>query len=262
VRRCIFCHQPLARNRAREHVLPRWLEREIGGEFAYYSHPIEGDTSSAFTLLDTDVVSATAGTRVEGRVCRACNGTWLSSLEVAAQPVVSNLVFGRAGMDSLSAGERELLATWLYKTLLVGVSSGSGEYEVHGCDYHEFRTTGQPGNWMNIYAAVLESTCGGFCGPAEMKWPPPSGRPSGGPDLDSSDLGLKWVMHIGRLHVVVCHTAVLGATQVVLEGLHVPIWTPQAFVRKPGRLAPRVAADSLVQWLAFGLTPTLEFPAS
>lgn len=260
MRRCIFCHQPLAGNRAREHVLPRWLEREIGGQLLYYSHPIEGDTSSGFTVLGADAVSATASTRVEGRVCADCNGTWLSSLEVAARSVISDLVFGRVEIDSLSVTERDLAASWLYKTLLVGASSGSGEYDIHGCDYHEFRTTGRPGQWLNIYAAVLDSACTGFCGPSEMKWPWPANLPECGPDADSAELGLKWVLHVGKLHAVMCHAALPGATQIVLESLHTPIWTPQPYISRPGRLNPEVAASSLMQWLAFGLIPTLEFP--
>ncbi|MDA3936351.1 MAG: hypothetical protein PF636_05730 [Actinomycetota bacterium] len=258
MRRCIFCHKPLSGNKAREHVLPQWLEREIGGGSIYYDHPLEGDTSVGFSLLSTDKVSATASTRVEGRVCVDCNSVWLSSLETAAKPIVSNLVFGRTGIDALSPEHRHLLATWLYKTFLVGVSSGAGEYDIHECDYHQFRATGQPGHWANIYAAVLESDCGGFCGPAEMKWPEPKGNSEYEPSPDPSDRGLKWVMHIGKLHAAMCYTTIPNAEQVVLEGLHAPVWTPQPYISRPGKLMSETSSSSLVQWLAFGLIPTLQ----
>lgn len=257
MRRCIFCHEPLSGNRAREHVLPRWLEREIGQGFVYFDHPIEGDTASRFTIGDTDVVSGTASTRVEGRVCSDCNSSWLSSLEVVARPVVSDMVFGRRSIESLAERERLLLATWLYKTLLVGVSSGNGEFDIHGCDFHQFRATGLPGHWVNIYAAVLDSSCRGFCGPAEMKWPRPVSHAVPDDGSDTADLGLKWVYHIGGLHVVACHSADATLRQVVIEGLHHPLWTPQPFVARRGGLVPEVAGDSLLQWLAYGLLPVL-----
>lgn len=261
MRRCIFCHLPLSGNKAREHVLPRWLEREIGGEFRYYDHPIDGDTAGEFSVGDTDRVAATASTRVEGRVCADCNNTWLNSLETFARSTVSELVFGRTSVGSLTARDQKLLAAWLYKTLLVAVSSGPGEFEIHGCDYHQFRATGEPGDWLNIYAAVLDSTCTGFCGPMELKWVMP-GRETSDPPADPADLGLKWVYHVGKLHVVLCHSANPVATQVVLEGLHTPVWTPQRFATENGRLATELADDSLLQWIAFGLIPMLRLEST
>lgn len=257
MRRCILCREPLAGNRASEHVLPRWLEREIGGGAMYFGHSIEGDTGTSFTISSSDTIAGTASTRVEGRICRSCNNIWLSSLEETAKPVISDMVFGRRTVQSLPDRERLLLATWLYKTLLFGVSSGSGEFGIHACDFHHFRATRSPGGWLNIYAAVLETTCPGFCGPLEMKWPQPINCESeiGNPDV--SDLGLKWVFHIGRLHVAACHTALNGASQVVLKDLHFPVWTPQSYMTEPNGLAPEVGDDSLLLLLAYGLTPTL-----
>lgn len=259
LRCCVFCHTPLAGSKAKEHVLPRWLERQIGSDILiYYGHPIDGDTGKGFSIGWTETVTATAATRVEGRVCSDCNNTWLSSLEMAAQPVVSPLVSGGRQLAGLSQRDADLLATWLYKTLLVAVSSGSGEFEIHRCDYHAFRVSGRPGDWLNIYAATLETTCGGFCGPAELKWPPIESEPSEeGDRAEPEAIGLKWVCHIGRLHVVMCHSAQSDLVQAVLESVHQPLWSPQPFITIPGALSPEATADSRLQWLAFGLIPYL-----
>lgn len=253
MRRCIFCHQPLAGQKSREHVLPQWLDDELGGNLVYYGHGIRGDTSSEFTVTGGDRVIGTGRTRVEGRVCSSCNNNWLNDFEVTARPIVSDLVFGRTDARALSSGERDLLASWLFKTLLVAVSSGSGEYGIHACDYHNFRATGRPGEWLNIYVASLETNCKYSCGPVELNWHFDGTNESG----SVNELGLKYVFHIGALHVVACHTALSGATQKVVQELHNPIWSPQAYTGAPGTLDPELRSDSLALLLAYGLLPSL-----
>ncbi len=50
-------------------------------------------------------------------VCAACNNGWMSALERAARPIFVRLASGKA--HSLSAGDQELLAAWMYKTALM-----------------------------------------------------------------------------------------------------------------------------------------------
>lgn len=255
MRHCIFCNELLPGNQAKEHVLPRWLEREINLPLRYYDHSIEGDTGSGFAIASESIFSGTPSTRVEGRVCKKCNNEWLSSLEVQAKPFISELVFGRRSLKSLDKKERLLVATWLYKTLLVGISSGNGEFDIHPCDFHTFRAVGLPGNWLNIYAAVLDSSCAGFCGPVELKW-----NSAGNTESQKTEmLGLKWSFHIGKLHAVFCHSAIDNATQVIIGGYHQPLWTPQQFRIARKEFSPELENNALLQWLAFGLTPALEW---
>jgi hypothetical protein len=242
-------------------VLPEWLEREIGETLHYFRHPVVGDTATGFSIEDSDDFRGTSGTRVEGRVCKACNNGWLSSLEIAARPIVAGLVAGTSGLDALSDSDRSLLATWLYKVLLVAVSSDLGEYEIPQKDYHTFHSTQLPGTWINLYGSVLPTTCNGFCGPAQLKWT----RPKAANEKcqaclaedDSAVRGLKWVYHIGCLHVLAAYTTMSCASQTVVEGLHKPLWISQPYLTARGHLHPRLAADSAQQWLAFGLVPYL-----
>lgn len=111
---CWMCDRTTGQ-RTREHVFPRWLLDELGAADEPF-RPVHRD-------LFGRVISARgpipAKAFVAGQVCAACNGGWMSSLEVQVRPVL----FPPSGRASLDATSQQILARWFIKTAVVLNSS-------------------------------------------------------------------------------------------------------------------------------------------
>jgi hypothetical protein len=104
---CIFCGQ--RRERGREDIVTDWLSTALG------------PTGAVFTDFLTDI----PGEPIKGRygrrsgdlrtiklkkVCKVCNGGWMSRLERAAQPLLTRLVQGEATV--ITPQRQRLIAAW------------------------------------------------------------------------------------------------------------------------------------------------------
>jgi len=108
---CIFCNTSLSGNRAKEHVFPRWLMSylDIADEVVSPTHSTpEGEVVS--------VRNHTLKGLISGRICRSCNGGWMSQLEVEAKQILVALMNGEREVIQLSPDERFVLARWTGKT--------------------------------------------------------------------------------------------------------------------------------------------------
>lgn len=114
---CVFCgiDGPLSG----EHVFPQWCQQ-------YLRDPegVPGTHRSTTIRFGQDPSHrAYAGHPATHRVrsvCRQCNSGWMSRLEMAARPLITRMLDGRA--TSLGRTEQEVVSTWLVKTALVGGS--------------------------------------------------------------------------------------------------------------------------------------------
>lgn len=112
---CLFCGHPMAvkGGRTKEHVIPRWLLRHFDIE----GQQIEGSWMSAINNYKAkDIRPQVLGSLVQGSVCAACNGGWMSGLEAEVMPLLLSLAGGERSVDRLSNFERLLLARWCVKT--------------------------------------------------------------------------------------------------------------------------------------------------
>ena len=109
---CIFCRADLrSKERAREHIVPRWLIHELGlGSGGLTSTHFDGS-------LAVQAREMTPETFLAGHVCRVCNNGWMSSLEVRFAPIFRDLTWGHRRIQQLSLEERRTVATWTLKTL-------------------------------------------------------------------------------------------------------------------------------------------------
>jgi hypothetical protein len=111
-RRCLFCRRRLGDvGRAKEHVVPLWLQNEWG----------LSDKLLEPTHLDKQGVVLSSRRHsmsglLAGHVCRLCNNGWMSGLETAARPLILNLAEGRRKIRSLGDSEALLIARWAVKT--------------------------------------------------------------------------------------------------------------------------------------------------
>jgi hypothetical protein len=108
---CLWCATELGEERTKEHVFPRWLLREfnLAAELVAPTHVSE-------SLDPVSRRQHRLAALVEGRVCAACNGGWMSALEVAVRPILSPLMRGSRALVSLNHEERRVLARWAVKT--------------------------------------------------------------------------------------------------------------------------------------------------
>lgn len=103
---CIFCGgKPLTK----EHIWPRWLRPYIVRDQKHYysSRQIvhEARSESARKKWGGDPRDRTV--RI---VCRACNGGWMSQLQIRAKPLIMQLINGAT--KQLSTQDQRILAFW------------------------------------------------------------------------------------------------------------------------------------------------------
>jgi hypothetical protein len=156
---CIFCG---GSKMTKEHIWPRWLHKVLVTDEVVDVAVVTRPRTVAgrdFTEIRHLKRKGSRLTRQMRRVCRSCNGGWMSRLQMAAQPVVESLVRGQ-GITLLPEGQATL-AAWIAMTAMVGEytdpeSVGATETERHG-----LMTTGRPPAswriWIARYDGALEA---------------------------------------------------------------------------------------------------------
>ena len=95
-----------------EHVWPEWARK--------FLFPNGGDMRVRHATDDADPHREYSGPQasIKARVvCEACNGGWMSDLEVHAGPLIRRISVGKPA--SLRSGDQSLLALWALKTAVV-----------------------------------------------------------------------------------------------------------------------------------------------
>ena len=118
---CVFCGR--SGGASGEHVIPTWLGPVLVRSQAPTGvRPGGKPITHRFTPPEADggrprEWSTDAPALVTKAVCTVCNNGWLSDLETAVAPVLTPLVVGQP--YELSSDEQRLVATWIYKTVLL-----------------------------------------------------------------------------------------------------------------------------------------------
>jgi hypothetical protein len=112
---CVFCKSELAVvGRAREHILPRWLQEE----WNLHKNLIEPThVDESFSIISQR--RHTLHSFVAGNVCSPCNNGWMSALEVRCKDLIVDLASGRRRILDLQHQEALHLARWTAKTAFV-----------------------------------------------------------------------------------------------------------------------------------------------
>jgi hypothetical protein len=107
---CVFCGS--ARKLTGEHVFPAWL-RTVGLILTPVNHgagPLNG--------MLRDLGTSSPFNRKIRAVCGACNGGWMSALEAAVKPELSDAILGSS--KSIPARAHAVISVWIHKTAMVG----------------------------------------------------------------------------------------------------------------------------------------------
>src|SRR5262245_32737633 len=117
---CLSCGTKLnGKNRSKEHVIPAWLLDALD---LHDEGLLQILANSEKKSIDGERKHALDSFR-QGRVCRSCNGGWMSDLEVAARPIILGLIKLERGLLSLTATESLTLAGWALKTACILTST-------------------------------------------------------------------------------------------------------------------------------------------
>jgi hypothetical protein len=112
LRTCIFCQQPLT-NRAKEHIIPDWLQEHLDAK----GLNIE---ISLLTPSGTpqDKRQLVLGAHKYGKVCYQCNHDWMGPWECETAPILKPLI-DDIFSGNLSFSDCQKIARWVFKTVLV-----------------------------------------------------------------------------------------------------------------------------------------------
>jgi hypothetical protein len=135
-RTCLFCGSPAG---SQEHLLPGWAGRTLvdEGPTPHRRVRIREGEPVAGQEWRQDPFSLTAGV-----VCQDCNNGWMSRLETDVQDILSGMLAGR-GRVLHRAGQRRL-ATWAFKTALVGQAQREADRVVPAAVCRAFLGAGRP----------------------------------------------------------------------------------------------------------------------
>lgn len=131
-RHCIFCEGKISgQDRAREHVIPRWLLRHLSLEqrditFIHGTYKLESGELNHSQVSERNQV---LGQFLSGRVCRSCNAGWMSQMEVQIKPLLIHLMRDNIFLD-LTSHSKELLARWTLKTAAAYNASANYNYRM------------------------------------------------------------------------------------------------------------------------------------
>lgn len=119
-RTCIFCGSGEGLSGAGEHVLPKWLQIQVGGSLkggfqgvhmSPIGHPISRRKASGNSLT-------------LGSVCTRCNNGWMSRLENSFGMLLPRLQ-ANPSPALFSKAERHTIAIWILKTAIVAHRSSN-----------------------------------------------------------------------------------------------------------------------------------------
>ena len=87
---CICCGVPLGSNRAKEHVIPVWLQETLEERYEDLTRCIAESVCENVVKQRQHVFDRFQ----QGHICEACNGGWMSELEAQTARVLKPLIKG------------------------------------------------------------------------------------------------------------------------------------------------------------------------
>ncbi len=156
--RCIFCGDVGV---TKEHLFSDWL-RELFPRAEADTHTIGRRDYVHQSEFELDVRQGHAGTRHVRKVCRACNGGWISGIDNAAKKAIVPLI--RREPILVDQGIQRVIATWFAKISMVGDMLNPEKSVVTEGDRRRFKEHRLPPEawevWIANYSGVAWSQLG------------------------------------------------------------------------------------------------------
>lgn len=119
---CIFCNQE--KEKAKEHIWPRWLQTRIGGS-------TKGTFAGTHAKLGVIPISeriSSGENLVLGTVCKDCNNGWMERLESEFR-LILDILLENSEKITLNKKESVIISRWAFKTACV-INKGSNFHQI------------------------------------------------------------------------------------------------------------------------------------
>jgi hypothetical protein len=211
-RECVGCGEILTKGvRSKEHILPRWLARQVSDPNLQLKHFRRDSANHADELLRSHDLS----TFVIKNVCVNCNNGWMSRLEECVKPLLSGLMTMQASILQLLPEDRRVLSAWVIKTAFMIASAQESAAQL---PWHLFRGL-----------AELDKAIPAECLVVAAQFPfLPKGFLYSCPGdilpqyLHPVQMRVGFTLH--QFHCVVLLPVLSAKRELSTSGLHVPIW--------------------------------------
>ena len=157
MKKCIFCGSD--RERAKEHIWPRWLQKKIGGS-------TKGQFKGIHLRMGVPISERrSSGEKlVLGNVCKECNNGWMERLESDFQPILDTIL-SKPKRLILKGKELSNISKWAFKTACV-INKASNFHPIIPDNHLEsFYISGFPPSNVVIEVSKLSDSV-----PEELNW--------------------------------------------------------------------------------------------
>lgn len=155
--RCVYCGRF---DVTKQHVWPVWLAALLPRDAKSNSqmlvgmaHPVPG-LAVIQTRLETR--RGDAGSRTIRNVCGQCNGGWMSRLEIAAKPLLADLILGNR--VALDATAQHILAAWITMFCITAEFTDRAQLGIPASDRVALKESSQPLDRWRIFIGRYHGT--------------------------------------------------------------------------------------------------------
>jgi len=119
---CIFCNQE--KEKAKEHIWPKWLQIRIGGS----TKGVFAGTHAKLGVIPISERISSGENLVLGTVCKDCNNGWMEKLESEFRPLL-DVLLKKSDKILLNKKDSIILSHWAFKTACV-INKGSNFHQI------------------------------------------------------------------------------------------------------------------------------------
>jgi hypothetical protein len=208
----MFCGSDASgKKRAKEHIIPLHLQERFSLLKQRLDHsPFKSvkDNFSGGHVTDAPPDrSLSFSSFLAGRVCKTCNGGWMSKLETQVQPYLYDLIRGQRGLASLETDEKLRLSCWALKTS-VALSQSVGAWQHMAPEKHARELRKSSGQYLpdNVVVFALIANSDDFLWSLCPTWPVETNL-----NVQSAEFryeyenAYKIFIQFGRLMLLSCH---------------------------------------------------------
>jgi hypothetical protein len=165
---CICCGKPFGSNRAKEHVIPAWLQDVLTERYEDLTRCIADSVTEEVVGRRQHIFDRFQ----QGHVCEDCNRGWMSAIEGQTAPLLTPLISGQRSVFELSAGESFVISRWAVKTALVLSSATMDTSRRDSTGLRQLRDTPDriPDRW-GVFVGVQPSRNRNFSYLDRHHWP-------------------------------------------------------------------------------------------
>jgi hypothetical protein len=210
----------LGSNRAKEHVIPAWLQEALGERYEDLTRCIADSANDQVVGRRQHIFDRFQ----QGHVCENCNHGWMSALEGQTAPVLTPLINGQRSPFELSVGESLIISRWAVKTALVlsSVTMDASTRDFTGLLQLRDRSDHIPDRW-GVFVGTQPSRHRDFGYFDRHYWPSFPPQEAAARDAEIQARALKISLQLRHLMLLAGYVPDFPFRFLLHAGLHIPL---------------------------------------